>query len=94
MGGLAPSANLAGTGFYFTLQLMLIFQLILGGFMIMFMDEVISKWGFGSGLSLFIAAGVSKNLFITTFSPLSSPTNPKYSDRSYSCFISIFSCRR
>ena len=42
----------------------------------MFMDEVISKWGFGSGLSLFIAAGVSKNLFVTTFSLLASPTNP------------------
>jgi preprotein translocase subunit SecY len=45
----------------------------------MFMDEVISKWGFGSGLSLFIAAGVSKNLFVTTFSPLASPTNPNIS---------------
>lgn len=76
MGGLAPSASLVGTGFYFSLQLMLIFQLILGGFMILFMDEVISKWGFGSGLSLFIAAGVSKNLFVTAFSPLASPTNP------------------
>ncbi len=79
MGGLAPSASLAGTGFYFSLQLMLIFQLMLGGFMIMFMDEVISKWGFGSGLSLFIAAGVSKNLFVTAFSPLASPTMPNIS---------------
>jgi preprotein translocase subunit SecY len=79
MGGLAPSASLVGTGFYFSLQLMLIFQLILGGFMIMFMDEVISKWGFGSGLSLFIAAGVSKNLFVTAFSPLASPTMPNIS---------------
>ena len=76
MGGLAPQAALMGTSTYFTMQLMLVFQLILGGFMIMFMDEIISKWGFGSGISLFIAAGVSKSLFIKMFSPLASPTNP------------------
>jgi len=76
MGGLAPHSSLIGTSIYFPLQLMLIFQLMLGGLMIMFMDEVISKWGFGSGISLFIAAGVSKNLFIRMFSPIASPTNP------------------
>ncbi|MEM4366049.1 MAG: preprotein translocase subunit SecY, partial [Candidatus Woesearchaeota archaeon] len=32
--------------------------------------------GFGSGISLFIAAGVSQSIFIRTFSPLPSPTNP------------------
>jgi preprotein translocase subunit SecY len=37
--------------------------------MILFMDEVISKWGFGSGISLFIAAGVSKEIFIRALSP-------------------------
>src|SRR3989344_5861826 len=31
-----------------------VFQLILGGIAIMFMDEVSTKWGFGSGVSLFI----------------------------------------
>ncbi len=34
------------------------------------MDEVISKWGFGSGVSLFIAAGVAKTILIRTFNPL------------------------
>ena len=76
MGGLSPHSSLIGTSIYFPLQLLLVFQLILGGLMIMFMDEVISKWGFGSGISLFIAAGVSKNLFIRMFSPMASPTNP------------------
>ncbi|MBC8444125.1 preprotein translocase subunit SecY, partial [Candidatus Woesearchaeota archaeon] len=76
MGGLAPANAFLGTSTYFSLQLILIFQLILGGLMIMFMDEVISKWGFGSGISLFIAAGVSKSIFIRAFSPLASPTNP------------------
>ena len=39
--------------------LMVIFQLILGGLAIMLMDEVTTKWGFGSGVSLFIVAGVA-----------------------------------
>jgi preprotein translocase subunit SecY len=76
MGGLAPPEALAGTGAYFQLELVLIFQLVLGGLLIMFMDEVVSKWGFGSGISLFIAAGVSQSLFIRLLSPLPSPTNP------------------
>lgn len=70
MGGLAPPTAYAGTGVYFQLQLVLIFQLFLGGLLILFMDEVVSKWGFGSGVSLFIAAGVSEQLFIRAFSPL------------------------
>lgn len=75
MGGLAPSPEFTGSKF-FTLQMLLIFQICLGGFLIMFMDEVCSKWGFGSGISLFIAAGVSKHIFIRAFSFLPSPTNP------------------
>jgi len=77
MGGLAPSANFAGTVLYIQLQWILVFQLFLGGMMILFMDEVISKWGFGSGVSLFIAAGVSEEIFIRAFSWLPSPTNPE-----------------
>jgi preprotein translocase subunit SecY len=76
MGGLAPPEQLAGTAQYFTLELLLIFQLLLGGILIMFMDEVTSKWGFGSGISLFIAAGVSQSVFIRALSPLPSPNNP------------------
>lgn len=79
MGGLAPEASLAGTGAYMQIQLLLVFQLFLGGLIIMYMDEVTSKWGFGSGISLFIAAGVSKTLFIRAISPLPSPTNPSVS---------------
>ena len=44
-----------------------IFQLILGGLAIMFLDEVSSKWGFGSGVSLFIVAGVAWRLFTGLF---------------------------
>ncbi|MBI4452647.1 preprotein translocase subunit SecY [Candidatus Woesearchaeota archaeon] len=67
LGGLAPPEQFVGSGFYFQLQLILIFQLVLGGILILFLDEVVSKWGFGSGISLFIAAGVSKSLFLRTF---------------------------
>ncbi len=76
MGGLAPNPALQGTALFLQLELLLIFQLILGGILIMFMDEVISKWGFGSGISLFIAAGVAQQIFIRAFNFLPSPTNP------------------
>ncbi len=76
MGGLAPSSVYAGTNLFFQLQLMLVIQLTLGGLIILFMDEVISKWGFGSGISLFIAAGVSESMFIRAFSWLHPATNP------------------
>ena len=44
-----------------------ILQLILGGLAIFYMDEVTSKWGFGSGVSLFIGAGISWRLFASAF---------------------------
>jgi len=44
-----------------------IFQLCLGGFLIIFMDEVVQKWGFGSGVSLFIAAGIGWRIFAQLF---------------------------
>ncbi len=46
---------------------LVILQLCLGGFLIIFMDEVLQKWGFGSGVSLFIAAGIGWRLFAQLF---------------------------
>jgi preprotein translocase subunit SecY len=46
---------------------LVIFQLILGGLLIVFMDELVQKWGFGQGVSLFIAAGVGWRLFTGAF---------------------------
>ena len=37
-------------------------QIFVGGILILFMDEVISKWGVGSGVGLFIIAGISQRL--------------------------------
>lgn len=44
-------------------------QLALGGFIVFYMDEVVKKWGFGSGVSLFIAAGIGQAVFLKLFSP-------------------------
>ena len=44
-----------------------IFQLILGGLAIFYMNELCEKWGFGSGVSLFIGAGVSWRLITSAF---------------------------
>jgi len=53
-----------------TLAALVILQLTIGGIIVIFMDEVTSKWGFGSGVSLFIAAGVAKTILVRTLSPL------------------------
>jgi preprotein translocase subunit SecY len=44
-------------------RFVIIMQLALGAMAVFLMDELISKWGIGSGISLFIAAGVSQSLF-------------------------------
>lgn len=49
-------------------------QLALGALIVFLMDEMISKWGIGSGISLFIAAGVSQALFQGTLNW--QPVNP------------------
>jgi preprotein translocase subunit SecY len=46
-----------------------IFQIALGGFLVILMDDVIAKWGLGSGISLFIVAGISIQTFVRIFSP-------------------------
>src|SRR3989339_655987 len=67
LGGLTPALGFS--------PWWLVFQLFLGGILILYMDEVMNKWGFGSGISLFIAAGVSSQIFLRTFSPLNSLGN-------------------
>jgi preprotein translocase subunit SecY len=46
------------------ISFLLFIQVFIGGMLIYFMDEVVSKWGIGSGVSLFILAGVSQQLII------------------------------
>lgn len=45
-------------------------ELALGGFIVYYMDEVVKKWGIGSGVSLFIAAGIGQRVFLQLLSPL------------------------
>lgn len=52
-------------------MIFVILQLAAGGIIVILLDELVSKWGFGSGVSLFIAAGVASQIFIGLFSPLS-----------------------
>ena len=51
-------------------QALIVFQLFLGSYLVFLLDELVSKWGIGSGISLFIAAGVAQSTFVGTLSPL------------------------
>ena len=66
-GYLAPSTGLIdGVGLGWA-RAVIISQLFMGAFLVFLMDELISKWGIGSGISLFIAAGVSQAIFTGLF---------------------------
>jgi preprotein translocase SecY subunit len=55
-----------------TLQNTLIFiQLVFATILIILLDELIQKgWGLGSGISLFIVAGVAEEIFVSLISPI------------------------
>ncbi|MCD4807742.1 MAG: preprotein translocase subunit SecY [Methanococcoides sp.] len=46
---------------------MIFVQICIGGVLILFMDEIVSKWGIGSGVGLFIVAGVSQQIVTGLF---------------------------
>ncbi len=51
-----------------------VLQLAAGGMLVIFMDELVSKWGFGSGISLFIVAGVALTIVQGMFNPFAACT--------------------
>ncbi|MBP1928516.1 preprotein translocase subunit SecY [Methanolinea mesophila] len=55
-------ANMFFGGNLFAVSLLIFIQLIIGGLLIVFLDEVVTKWGIGSGVGLFIIAGISQAL--------------------------------
>ncbi len=62
-GSLVSSLNVASPGNGMLLaDTVIIAQLVFGSYLVFLMDEVVSKWGIGSGISLFIAAGVSQQI--------------------------------
>jgi len=53
-----------------TTAILIFLQLLAAGIIIMLLDELVQKgWGFGSGISLFIMAGVAQHIFWQCFSP-------------------------
>ncbi|MCJ2513424.1 MAG: preprotein translocase subunit SecY [Candidatus Thermoplasmatota archaeon] len=66
-GYLTPSDALVGSIGSDMAAFVIVIQLIIGALLVFFMDELISKWGIGSGISLFIAAGVSQAIFTGLF---------------------------
>ncbi|NLN71292.1 MAG: preprotein translocase subunit SecY [Thermoplasmatales archaeon] len=65
-GYLVPSQSFTDTFTSGGAKTLIILQLALGSYIVFLMDEVVSKWGIGSGISLFIAAGVAEALFTGT----------------------------
>jgi preprotein translocase subunit SecY len=47
-------------------KFIIVAQLCFGSYLVFLMDETVSKWGIGSGISLFIAAGVAQQIFTGT----------------------------
>ncbi|WP_202319363.1 preprotein translocase subunit SecY [Archaeoglobus neptunius] len=76
-GLLKPDLNLAAQlGVSPSVIAFLIFvQLFIGGVLIVYMDEVVSKWGIGSGVSLFILAGISQSIIIGLFNWVTPPNS-------------------
>jgi preprotein translocase subunit SecY len=80
-GYLTPSATIVkglgtavpGNGMLLA-ETIIIAQLVFGSYLVFLMDEVVSKWGIGSGISLFIAAGVSQQIIQGTLNWV--PENP------------------
>lgn len=55
-------------------QVIVFLQLVAATMLIVFMDELVQRgWGLGSGVSLFIAAGVAETIFTNLFSPIMLP---------------------
>jgi preprotein translocase SecY subunit len=53
-----------------TAAIVIFFQLVAAGVVVMLLDELVQKgWGLGSGISLFIMAGVAQNVIWSAFSP-------------------------
>jgi preprotein translocase subunit SecY len=50
------------------IEIFLMLQIACGAVLIVLMDELVTKWGFGSGISLFIAGGVARDIVWKMFS--------------------------
>ena len=69
-GFLDPSESIIGQYGLGWANVIIVSQLFIGSYLVFLLDELVSKWGIGSGISLFIAAGVAQSTFVGTLSPL------------------------
>lgn len=71
MGAGVPAENVTPLfGSLFLTEVLVILQLALGSIILLYLDEIVAKYGIGSGISLFIAAGVSLAVVQGTFGVL------------------------
>ncbi len=85
--GVQASAYIFG-GVYGRLDIdvamMVFLQLLTAGVIVILLDEFVQKWGIGSGISLFILAGVAQAIALECFNPL--PIEP---GRAHGAFVAI-----
>ncbi|PKP59764.1 MAG: preprotein translocase subunit SecY [Candidatus Altiarchaeales archaeon HGW-Altiarchaeales-1] len=55
-----------GGGMYW----LVVLQIAMGSIILMFLDEIVSKYGIGSGIGLFIAGGVSQSIITASINPM------------------------
>ncbi|EEB73895.1 preprotein translocase subunit SecY [Thermococcus sp. AM4] len=84
---LAGAFGKVGVDITVTIAILLILQLGLGSTILIMLDELVSKWGIGSGISLFIAAGVSQQVMVKSLNPLPLPQNPNELSGAIPAFI-------
>lgn len=69
-----------------TVSLVIFLQLMVAGLVLMLLDELLQKgWGIGSGISLFILAGVAQGILWSAIAP----TPPMQDGKSYGAIIAL-----
>src|SRR5829696_7963341 len=72
--GVSVYGNLVASPLYVPI---VVGQLIAASFIVMMLDELVQKgWGLGSGISLFIMAGVAQGIMWSVFSPIPADDGP------------------
>ncbi len=62
-----------------TTEIVIMLQLVGSGLIVLLLDELLQKgWGLGSGISLFIAAGVASTIWWDSMAPMGPMTDGKY----------------
>lgn len=68
-GSMLVLANRYGVGLDTPAGLFILVQVVLGTIIIIYLDEIVSKYGFGNGIGLFIVGGVAMSFFWQSLNP-------------------------